>query len=69
MSDPARAGKCAGRAREGVRDLRHALANQVPDGAWRVTAANEDYSLCPTYARVLAVPRSVDDASLRAGRE
>ncbi|KAH8056396.1 C2 and GRAM domain-containing protein [Aureococcus anophagefferens] len=40
----------------------------IPDGAWRVTAANEDYSLCPTYARVLAVPRSVDDASLRAGR-
>ncbi|XP_035881589.1 myotubularin-related protein 9-like isoform X2 [Phyllostomus discolor] len=32
--------------------------------AWRLSEVNEDFSLCPSYPRVVIVPRAVDDAAL-----
>lgn len=32
---------------------------------WRLTSANEDYSLCPTYPRVFVVPAAISDDDLR----
>ncbi|XP_057559766.1 myotubularin-related protein 9-like [Hippopotamus amphibius kiboko] len=32
--------------------------------AWRLSEANEDFSLCPSYPRAVIVPRSVDDHAL-----
>ncbi|XP_073948583.1 phosphatidylinositol-3,5-bisphosphate 3-phosphatase MTMR4 [Choristoneura fumiferana] len=33
-------------------------------GAWRVTAANADYKLCPSYPPLLVVPASIGDEDL-----
>ncbi|XP_006196989.2 myotubularin-related protein 9-like isoform X1 [Vicugna pacos] len=32
--------------------------------AWRLSEANEDFSLCPSYPRAVIVPRAVDDDAL-----
>ncbi|XP_077006602.1 myotubularin-related protein 9-like isoform X2 [Tamandua tetradactyla] len=32
--------------------------------AWRLSEANEDFSLCPSYPRAVIVPRAVDDQTL-----
>ncbi|XP_043301109.1 myotubularin-related protein 9-like isoform X1 [Cervus elaphus] len=32
--------------------------------AWRLSEANEDFSLCPSYPRAVIVPRAVDDSAL-----
>eukprot|EP00038_Savillea_parva_P008318 m.176171 g.176171 ORF g.176171 m.176171 type:complete len:554 (+) comp14120_c0_seq1:37-1698(+) len=36
----------------------------VPNSKWRISTANKDYSLCPTYPKQLIVPADVDDATL-----
>ena len=36
----------------------------VPGRGWRITRANENFKLCPTYAPVLAVPASLDDTQV-----
>lgn len=30
-------------------------------GAWRISMANVDYQLCPTYPKKLVVPASIND--------
>lgn len=32
--------------------------------AWRLSEANEDFSLCPSYPRAVIVPRAVDDSAV-----
>uniref|UniRef100_A0A250Y2X1 Myotubularin-related protein 9 n=1 Tax=Castor canadensis TaxID=51338 RepID=A0A250Y2X1_CASCN len=32
--------------------------------AWRLSEVNQDFSLCPSYPRVVIVPRAVDDTAL-----
>jgi len=34
-------------------------------GAGRLSRVNEDFSLCPTYPKMLVVPKSIDDEVLR----
>lgn len=38
----------------------------LPSYQWRLTTANEKYTLCDTYPAVLVVPQSVSDQQLRA---
>jgi len=36
-----------------------------PCSQWRLSRVNEDFSLCPTYPKMLVVPKSIDDEVLR----
>eukprot|EP00937_MAST-01D_sp_MAST-1D-sp2_P000837 g837.t1 len=52
-------------------DMRLEMAAQGVGAAdpackWRLTTANENYELCPTYPSVFAVPACIDDATLKA---
>jgi hypothetical protein len=40
------------------------LSIGIPDAQTRLTTANAEYELCPTYPQVLAVPAPVTDAEL-----
>lgn len=36
------------------------------DGPWRISRANMEYKLCPSYPQLLLVPKAVSDAALEA---
>ncbi|KAJ3078322.1 hypothetical protein HK100_010763, partial [Physocladia obscura] len=37
------------------------------NGAWRVTTINKDFSFCPTYPKLIAVPARISDNVLKHG--
>uniref|UniRef100_A0A6G3MEM2 Myotubularin-related protein 2 (Trinotate prediction) n=1 Tax=Henneguya salminicola TaxID=69463 RepID=A0A6G3MEM2_HENSL len=36
----------------------------IPNDLWRITNSNENFSLCPTYPKILAIPKNVTDETL-----
>ena len=43
--------------------LRQGVLN--PCSQWRISEVNSDYSLCPTYPKLIVVPRKISDEALR----
>lgn len=51
-----------------VYNFEREMARQgVPCAAWRLTAVNQSYGVCPTYPRLLAVPSTMTDEDLIKG--